>query len=400
VLLTLTAALLVTTALQSSAPDRTRAEQLARAGQTTEAIELFKHILEQDPADTDARLWVARLDLRLGNTEAAEAAFRSVLREHPADIDAMVGLGTALTRKGEIREALGVLREAERGAGKNADLFSALARAYRRAGDDRSALAYFEQAKAIAPSDPDIITGYEAVAHAYGHSLVFDGFAEHLDPDSNTASGSLIATIRVMPKLHLRAAGRVQNRAGSSDTQAGGGLLWRAARATTVGFNALGGSGNTSLPTSDFSGDVIHYAGAFEVGFGLRDLSFAGADVTAASPVFAWDQDRWRTDGRYTYSRSRFDATGESSGDHSVMLRETWRGWRRVWLNAVYAYGIESFEELTADRLSTLGSTTIATGVQIRMPSLTAITTTWEHQWRSNDSSVDRLTLTIVQAFP
>lgn len=48
-LLPLTAALLVTTALQSSIADRSRAEQLARAGQTTEAIERFKHILEQNP---------------------------------------------------------------------------------------------------------------------------------------------------------------------------------------------------------------------------------------------------------------------------------------------------------------------------------------------------------------
>jgi cytochrome c-type biogenesis protein CcmH/NrfG len=180
-----------------------------------------EQIVEQDPSDTEARLWVARLDLRRGNTDDAEAAFRSVLREHPADIDAMVGLGTTLIRKGDINEALGVLREAERGAGENADLFSALARAYRRAGDDRSALASFERAKTLAPSDPDVVAGYEALAHAYGHSLVFDGFAEHLAPDSNTASGSLTATVRVMPKLHVRASGRVQNRAGSSDTLAG-----------------------------------------------------------------------------------------------------------------------------------------------------------------------------------
>lgn len=398
--LSLIVVLLLTAAPQSSVPDRSRAEQLARAGQTAEAIQLFKQILEQDPADTDARLWVARLDLRRGETEAAEAGFRDVLRDHPADIDAMVGLGTTLTRKGEIDQALAILREAEPGAGENADLFSALARAYRRAGDDRSALAYFQRAKAIAPSDPDVIAGYEATAYAYGHLLVFDGFAEHLSPDSNAASGSLVATVRVLPKLHLRAAGRVQNRSGSSDTQAGGGGVWRAARSTTVAFNALGGSGNTSLPTSDLSGEVIHYRGVFELGANLRDLSFAGADVTAASPLFAWDVERWRTDARYTYSRSRFDATGESSGDHSVMVRETWRGWRRVWLNAVYAYGIESFEELTADRLSSLGSTTVAAGLKFNLPSVTSITTTWEHQWRSNDSRLDRFTLTIQQVFP
>jgi hypothetical protein len=108
----------------------------------------------------------------------------------------------------------------------------------------------------------------------------------------------------------------------------------------------------------------------------------------------------WRLDARYTYSRSSFDATGESSGDHSLLLRETWRGWRRVGVNVAYAYGIESFENLTADRLEVLGATTVAAGLRIRMPSLTSVATTWERQWRSNDTRVDRLTLSIEQSFP
>ena len=90
---------------------------------------------------------------------------------------------------------------------------------------------------------------------------------------------------------------------------------------------------------------------------------------------------------------------GQSSIDHSVLLRETWRGWRRVDVNVAYAYGIESFEDLTADRLGSLDATTIAAGLRVRVPSLTFITTTWEHQWRSNETRVDRLTLSVVRAF-
>ena len=388
----------MTTGMQSS--DRSHAEQLAQSGRTTEAIELFKQIVERDPTDTEAKLWIARLDLRLGRTEAAEAGFRSVLAEHPADVDARVGLGTTLIRKGAPTEALEILREAERDAGENADLFSALARAYRRVGDDRRALEYFERAKTLSPSDADIVSGYEATVYAYGHWIVFDGFSEHVSPGSEATSGSLLANVRVFPRLHLRALGRVQNRSGSSDTLAGGGIFWRAATATTVALAAAGGSGNVSLATQSYTGEVIHYTGIFELGGSLRHLSFADVDVTAVSPIFAWDSDRWRLDTRYTYSRSQFDGTNESTGDHSVMLRETWRGWRRVWLTGVYAYGIESFEDLTADRISSLGAHTAATGLRFNLPSLTAITTTWEHQWRSNDSKVDRFTVSIQQAFP
>jgi hypothetical protein len=69
-------------------------------------------------------------------------------------------------------------------------------------------------------------------------------------------------------------------------------------------------------------------------------------------------------------------------------------------VNVGYAYGIESFEDLTADRLQSLGATTIAVGLRIRVPSLTVVATTWEHQWRSNEMRMDRLTLSVVQSFP
>jgi len=132
----------------------------------------------------------------------------------------------------------------------------------------------------------------------------------------------------------------------------------------------------------------------------MRRLSFAGVGVTAASPLMAWDTGgRWRFDARYTYSRSSFDSRDESS-DHSVLLRETWRAWRRVGLNAAYAYGIESFEDLTAERLPNLGATTIAAGLRIRLPSLMSVSGTWEHQKRSNDTSIARLTLSVVRSFP
>jgi hypothetical protein len=323
------------------------------------------------------------------------------MRERPSDVDARLGLGAALTRKGEWREALDVLSAAERDAGENSDLFGALGRAYRRAGDDRRALEYFRRAKTLAPADVDAVAGFEAVARAYGHSIMFDGFGEHVSPDTNTGSGTLNVSVRVLERLHVDGSARVQQRSGASDALGGGGILWRAGRATTVGFRAAGGGGNTILPTSDLSGDVVYYAGTFEIGGSLRRLTFVDADVVAGSPVLAWDPGgRWRLDARYTYSQTAFATSNQSAGDHSVLLRETWRGWRRVDVIAAYAYGIESFEQLTADRLGSLGASTLATGLRIRTPSLTEVTSTWEHQWRSNNTAIDRVTLSIVQSFP
>lgn len=391
-------ALVLSLASQPPSSDRNRAEQLARSGRTVEALDLFERIVAQNPTDPEVRLWIARLQLRLGRTEEAEAGFRAVLLDHASDVDARIGLGAALTRKDDWREALAVLHDAEKDAGNNAELFAALARTYRRAGDDRRALEYYGRSLALAPGDPDVVDGYEATVRAYGSSIAVEGFGE--GGVSDARSLSLIASVRVLPRLEIEGRARVQNRNGSSETLGGGGGIWRLNRSTNLLIRGAGGSGNISLPNGDVMAEVRHYRGAFEIGGIVRYLSFSDVGVTAASPLLAWDTgERWRLATRYTYSWSSFRTTGESSGDHSVLLRETFRAWRRVDMTATYAYGIESFEDLTADRIGNLGANTIAATLQFRLPSLTSVATTWEHQWRSNDSRLDRLTVLIMQGF-
>ena len=251
---------------------------------------------------------------------------------------------------------------------------------------------------ALAPGDPDVVEGYEATVRAYGSSIVVEGFAE--GGVSDARSVSLTASVRVLPRLEIEGRARVQNRNGSSDTLGGGGGIWRINRSTNLAIRGAGGAGNTSLPNGDLMAEVRHYRGAFEIGGIVRYLSFSDVDVTAASPLLAWDTgERWRLATRYTYSWSSFHTTGESSGDHSVLLRETFRAWRRVDMTITYAYGIESFEDLTADRIGNLGANTIAATLQFRLPSLTSVATTWEHQWRSNDTRLDRLTVLVMQGF-
>jgi YaiO family outer membrane protein len=397
-LIPLAAALVLSMTCQSPSTDRSLAEQLARSGRTVEALALFEQIVAQHPADTEVRLWIARLQLRMGRTAEAEAGFRAVLLEHPSDVDARIGLGSALTRRDAWREALTVLVDTEKDAGSNSDLFGALARAYRRAGDDRRALEYYERATALSPRDPDLVEGYEATLRAYGSSITVEGIAE--GGVSDARSVSLIGSVRVLPRLEVEGRARVQRRNGTSDTLMGGGGIWRMNRSTNLAFRAAGGAGNVSLPNGDAMAEVRHYRGPIEIGGNVRYMSFSDVGVTAASPLLAWDTgERWRLATRYTYSWSSFRTTGESSGDHSVLLRETFRAWRRVDTTFTYAYGIESFEDLTADRIGNLGGNTIAATVQFHLPSLTTVATTWESQWRSNDTRLDRLTVVMVQGF-
>jgi Tfp pilus assembly protein PilF len=398
----LAAALVLTFATQSSAADdRVRAMELARTGRTEDALALFEQIVGANPDDVDARLWVARLDLRLGRVERSEAGFRAVLRDHPSDVDAHIGLGGVLIRRGAWQEALDELREVEPAAGENAELFAVLARAWRRSGDDRRALEYLRRAKALSPRDSDIVHDFEDTAQAYGGSISFNGFAEHVTPSTNTDSATLAASFRVSTPLRISVSYRLQHNVNVSDATGGAGFEWRVDRATTLTAYALAGPGNVSLPTRDVWSGVVHYRGPFELGGDVRFLSFNDVDVLAASPIIAWDRGgRWRVDTRYTYSHSSFHETRETSGVSSVLLRATWRRWWRFNVNAAYAYGIESFEDLTRDRVNALGASTIAAGVRIRTPALAQIFATWEHQWRSNDATMDRFTLALRQTFP
>ena len=390
-----TACVLAAGALQAS--DRTRAEALARSGQTSEAIALFKQIVEKNPADIEAQLWIARLDMRRGQTDEAAARYRDVLERNPKDVDARIGLGGALLRQGDWRQALQLLQATEADAGKNADLFVVLGRAHRRAGHDQRALDYYSRAHQLSPDDPEIAIEYERVMRGYGHWIGFEGFTEG-GAGADRSSGTIAGAVRVTPRFRLHGSGRIQDQAGTSDVIGGAGAEWRVSRTTNLGFQALGGSGNTSLANFDVAGAVLNYLGPYEIGASVRGLSFTGTDVVAVSPLFAWDRDRWRLDSRYTYSRSHFAATDQTAGDHSAMLRETWRGWRRVWLQGTYAYGIESFEQLTADRVGSLGSHTVAGAFRLLASSFD-ITTTIEHQWRSNDTGVNRLTIAFTQFF-
>jgi YaiO family outer membrane protein len=233
---------------------------------------------------------------------------------------------------------------------------------------------------------------------AYGHSIEVEGFAEGGVSDARDIS--VTGSVRVRPRFLLEGIARTQNRNGSSDAMFGGGGIWRLNRTSNLAFRVGGGVDNVSLANGDVTAEVRHYRGPFEIGFNFRYLSFTDVDASSFSPILAWDTGtRWRLAARYTYSLSSFHATGRTGGDHSALLRETFRVSRRVDTTLTYAYGIESFEDLTADRLADLGGHTVAATLRLRLPSLTTLAATWEHQWRANDTRLDRVTLLFVQRF-
>lgn len=395
--------LLLTIGGQSSQPaDIARAEAVARAGKTKEAIALFRQILDAAPANVDAQVWLARLLLRNGQPAEAEAVYRAVLKDHPDHVDALIGFARVLFRTNRYKEALEILYklEADPANARYASLYSALARALRMSGDDLRAVDYFEKAHALAPEDPEGLDGLEATIRAVGHWLGAEIAWQEGSNGGESWNGLLAGSFRAHPRLFLQAAVRTRSGPDYADALAGGGVFWRAGRRTTLSLHVLGGSENVALANRDVSAGFIQYRGPFEPGFEARHLDFLESSVTALSPSLAWNaSDSLRFDGRYTYSRSSLSGFSDSVSDHSGLLRSTWQARRRLAIQAGVAYGIESFADLTADRIASLGATTVALALRLDAPSVTRLTVAWELQRREDNSTFNRFTVSAGQSW-
>lgn len=332
----------------------------------------------------------------------SEAELRAALARSPDDIDARIGLGRTLARQGRGEAALEVLRQVEVRASGNPQFLSALAEAYRASGDDHSAFETLERAVDLDPDNPALRSALEAVARADSHAVTFTGQVEDDENGSTAYGGVLAGDLRVVSRLHVSAAARVRDVAAYTDAIGGGGLRWRFRPQTTVIAAAMIGRNNVALPNQDMAAAVRQDAGATEVGFGFRYLSFSNVDTIALSPSVGWDlAGRGRLDLRYTYSSSDFLSGPDGRVDHSGLVRGRWRAWSRAWLLGTYAYGIGNFDLLTVDRIHALRNLhTAGTGVEIGWPGWTRIATSWEHEWREDRPAVDRLVVTLVEIFP
>src|SRR5688572_24930836 len=118
------------------------AVETARRGDLPRALELFRAIVERDPRNLDARLWLGRLQMWSGDADAAESIFAAVLSEAPASAEAMVGVASARLARGDAVGALAMLDRAEALAPADADVLAALGRAHMRLGRPQIAVAY------------------------------------------------------------------------------------------------------------------------------------------------------------------------------------------------------------------------------------------------------------------
>ncbi|MBI4887423.1 MAG: tetratricopeptide repeat protein [Acidobacteria bacterium] len=381
-------------------PTLDQAAQLAAAGRDADALAAFRARAAADPNDHAARLWIARLHERMGNPDLAEPVYRSVMLEDPSSVDAMLGVASTLLARAEPEDAIEVLEAVEARAPQNAAAFVLLGRAHRLAGEDLRAIGYFERAMTLAPTD-DSRRRLEGARRAYFHRVEIRGFSEQFTgrtPDSRRGEVSL--NYRLTDRLRLLGRGEAQRKFRVSDERGGGGVEWRWKPSTTLRGQALVGPDNVVMPEGDYLGEVAYARGPAVWSAGVRYFDFAGARTTVFSPAVVWPaSDRLVFDLRYAASWSDASSFRGTQTGHSAGVGGNYRLFRRGWVRAGYAAGVEDFENFSIDRIGHFRANTGVAGLRLDLATLTSVAVDYEHQRRRGGVRMGRVTVSLQQAF-
>ena len=191
---------------QSPSANRDVAEQLARSGQTFEALAAFDRIVAETPATSRSGCGLrgcnSAWDGRRKPRRDSARCFASI-----RDVDASVSLGSALTRRDAWSEALAVLFEAAPRGGENSDPFGRSSVRPASAGTTVVPSGYYR--RAIALCSGRIRTwsrGTKPRCARNGSSIVVEGFGEAGVSDARAIP--VTASIRVLPRLEVEGLSR------------------------------------------------------------------------------------------------------------------------------------------------------------------------------------------------
>ena len=377
------------------------AERMARTGDTLRALQAFQALVAANADDFDSHVWLGRLLTRVGRRAEAITLLRDVIARSPRQVDARVALGAALLTSGRVEDAYAVVEDAEALAPQSADVLALKGRVLRHLGRPSEAYVALDAAHTLSPRDEDVSIVRERTRRIVAHRAHV-GVAREASRDGIPEASIVDADIDVHLDDTRRVFGRVQwqERAGSDDTRAGGGVEWRLGRHVLSRGAVLVSPGSPRVARADLYGELEFAAGRTQPAIGVRYLDFLGARVWIVAPSISVDlNDNVALAVRYYRSESEFLPAGRRAGNDSGAIMGRWQVARRLSLSAAYARGNESFDILSVDRLGRFRADTVAGGARIDLRSLTSVGLGVEHQWRTGDRQLTRVTIDLVQHF-
>jgi len=132
------------------------------------AVKLYGEALERTPHRSDARFGLGRALVRQGEVGRAEKELLRVVQEEPADLDAKVSLAMCAAKLDRANEAIAIYEEVLQAAPDNLDALLELGNLELAAGRSATALEYFRRAAKVRPESREVIYGYARALQAEG----------------------------------------------------------------------------------------------------------------------------------------------------------------------------------------------------------------------------------------
>lgn len=385
----------------ASVPSATsQAAALETASRYEEALAALQRLAAANPNDHGVRLAIARLHMNAGHPDRAETVYGSIVNEDASNLEALLGVADARMAQARYEDALEVLERAERLAPHNPMVLERLGRTHYEMGRSRLAVAYLERVSTISTA-LDYRMALERARLAYQHRFEIHSFGEQFSGDApDSRNADFRVNVRLNDTMRVIGRGQVQQKFSVDDARGGAGLEWRATPYATVITHAFVGPGNRVMPKGDVLGEVDYgYKRATWMG-SVRFFDFEGARVTSLSPGVAyWATDRLSVGLRYAFSVTDTAASEFTANGHTAHVTGAYRVHPRVWLNLGYAGGVDDFDNFSVDRIGDFRANTVSTGVRLNLPSLTSLVGTYEHQWRENDVTLQRFSVSFARRF-
>jgi len=137
--------------------------ELLNTGDYAAAAARLRRALDLSPGIGEARLDLARAELRLGRPAEAAAALEPLLGGEEKTYDLLVLSGRAYKESGRPDRAVAVLNEAVASFGLSTELLNGLGQAYELTGNRTEALAAYEKSLSMNAAQPDVKARVDAL---------------------------------------------------------------------------------------------------------------------------------------------------------------------------------------------------------------------------------------------
>jgi YaiO family outer membrane protein len=343
---------------------------LVRSGEYSAAAVLLRGILETNPRDREARIWLARALSFAGDFTGGEREYREVLSAFPGDVEARLGLADVLAWQKRYRESVLVLSDLGKERPDDPEVWVRQGNVAFWGGNPEEAKKHFEKTLILDPNNEEARRGLDLINAKAAREYRREGEAgaSYLRISGGSPGSQVHVAIRDRSAAGWEYLGRIDylHRFKEDEGRGTAGILrkWE-------GGGSLRVEGGISPNAEVFSRESVQAELAWPLG--SRLVGYAGGKYANYSVADAWIAVaalEWYFPGsnamyaRYILTRSEFDSgAGSTDGTFTVKITHYVTDDDRIWI--YLSRGTESYTTETVDQIGNISSNTLEMGGRI-----------------------------------